>query len=219
VRRRTVRDLGTIAGVLVILLVLVSANTYFGLEQRRDKAIKFRKAVEAAKIAEGVDLVNWELFQATKGSIRKGATYVEDLQKIDEMPVNIVGYMVPINQFRSVDNFMLLPMPLDCYFCESPPMRDIIMIQLKPGEVVDLAEEPVLIGGQLHLNEGTNQKFFYTIDYAVLGPALETEILTRKRISEEHREHMRANDLQDVLSEEDKAGELIEGTGADSPSD
>ncbi len=216
-RRRTIRDLGTIAGVLVILLVLVSANTYFGLEQRRDKAIKFRKAIEAEKIAEGVDLMDWELFMATKGTIRKGATYVEELQKLDELPVNIVGYMVPINQFRNVDNFMLLPMPLDCYFCESPPMRDIIMIKMKPGEVVDLAEEPVLIGGQLHLNEGANQQFFYTIDYANLGPALEGEILTRKNITEEHRQHMRANDLQDVLSDEDKTGELIEGT--DSPSD
>jgi len=217
VRRRTIRDLGTIGGVLVILLALVSANTYFGLEQRRDRAIKFRKAVEQAKIAEGVDLLDWELFMATKGTIRKGATYVDDLKKIDEMPVNIVGYMVPINQFRNVDNFMLLPMPLDCYFCESPPMRDIIMIKMKPGEVVDLAEEPVLIGGQLHLNEGENQQFFYTIDYANLGPALKEEILTRKNISDEHREHMRANELQDVLSEEDKGGELLEGT--DSPSD
>ncbi len=216
-RRRTIRDLGTIAGVLVILLALASANTYFGLEARRDKAIKFRKAIEAAKIAEGVELMNWDLFQATKGTIRKGATYVEELQKFDQLPVNIVGYMVPINQFRSVDNFMLLPMPLNCYFCEAPPMRDIIMIKMKPGEVVDLAEEPVLIGGQLHLNEGPNQQFFYTIDYANLGPALEGEILTRKRISEEHREHMRANQIQDLLSEEDKEGELIEGT--DNPSD
>ena len=216
-RRRTIRDLGTIGGVLVILLVLVSANTYFGLEQRRDRAIKFRQAVEQAKIAEGVKLMDWELFQATKGTIRKGATYVDDLQNFDELPVNIVGYMVPINQFRNVDNFMLLPMPLDCYFCESPPMRDIILIKMKPGEIVDLAEEPVLIGGQLHLNEGPNQQFFYTIDYATLGPALEGEILSRKRISDEHREHMRMNELQDVLSEEDKAGELIEGT--DSPSD
>lgn len=216
-RRRTVRDLGTIGGVLVILLVLVSANTYFGLEQRRDRAIKFRKAVEAAKTAEGVDLMDWELFQATKGTIRKGATYVDDLVKLDEMPVNLVGYMVPINQFRNVDNFMLLPMPLDCYFCEAPPMRDIIMVIMKPGETVDLAEEPVLIGGQLHLNEGKNQQFFYTIDYANLGPALTGEILTRKRISEEHREHMRATTIQEMLSEEDKSGELIEGT--DSPSD
>jgi hypothetical protein len=217
VRRRTIRDLGTIAGVLVILLVLVSANTYFGLEKRRDRAIKFRKAVEQKQLDQGLELLNWELFQATKGTIRKGATFVDGLVAENKMPVNIVGYMVPINQFRNVDNFMLLPMPLDCYFCESPPMRDIIMIKMKPGLTVDLAEEPVLIGGQLHLNEGPNQQFFYTIDYANLGPALTGEILTRKNISEEHRQHMRANKIQDLLSEEDKSGELIEGT--DSPSD
>jgi hypothetical protein len=216
VRRRTIRDLGTIAGVLVILLVLVSMNTYFGLEQRRDRAIKFRKAVEAEQIRKGVDLIDWELFQSTKGTIRKGATFVEELKPHDTMPINIVGYMVPINQFRNVDNFMLLPMPLDCYFCESPPMRDIIMVKMKPGETVDLAEEPVLIGGQLMLNEGENQQFFYQIEYANLGPALEGEI-HQKRISEEHREHMRSTTIQELLSEEDREGELIEGT--DTPSD
>lgn len=196
---------------------MVSLNTYTRLEGNREKAIKFRQAVEQAKAAEGVDLMKWELIQSTKGTIRKGATFNEELQKFNGKPINLVGYMVPINQFRNVDNFMLLPMPLDCYFCQSPPMRDIILVKMKPGLRVDLAQEPVLIGGELILNEGTNQPFFYTLDYANLGPALEGEILSRKKITEEHLEHMKAVTVQEMLEKEDGQGDLIEGT--DAPSD
>ena len=212
-RKRTIRDLGTLLGVAVILALLVTVNIMWQLGGRRARAIAWREAVEKHQIADGVDLLNWDLLQETKGTKRKGATFSEELVPLDESVINVVGYMVPIDQFRKVSHFMLLPMPLNCYFCEAPPMRDIVLVELQEDKLVDLVEEPVLIGGQLILNEGPNPMFYYDVQTAVLGVAEKDGVLNKMIIDEEHKQHMMEKSIEEVMQDEDKEGTMLEGEG------
>ena len=184
-RKRYQRDLGTLLGVVVILAAVVLVNGYLRRDSLREMAIKMRAALEAKHRDEGVKLMDWDDMRKTKG--RREPTFPDVLKERDGRLVNLVGFMTPIDQFTQVSEFMLLPMPITCYFCERPPMRDIVEVQL--SSKVDMVNEPVLIGGRFHLNQEERPLFFYTLAEAKFNEAVEEEEVTRQDIGEEHRIH------------------------------
>ncbi|MFA6242046.1 MAG: DUF3299 domain-containing protein [Candidatus Hydrogenedentales bacterium] len=186
-RRRVVRDLGTILGIVVVLAVVVGVNIYMRLGDLVEKYDRIRRAEEANRTKQGITLLDWELLRKTKGTTRSGATFPEDLKGKRDQIVNIMGFMTPIDQFRDVEHFMLLPLPIQCYFCEAPPMRDIILVKMAKGDKVNLVEEPVLITGRLILNEGPKQTFFYTLENSTFNMKKD-EKLTPKQYPLQHRQ-------------------------------
>jgi hypothetical protein len=202
-RRRARRDLVTILGVVVVLVSIAGANVYMRIDTLKDQMIKVRKTAEDLRRKEGVALMDWELLRKTKGSIRSGARFHDTLKPYDGQPINVVGFMTPIDEFRDVTHFMLLPMPIYCYFCEAPPMRDILLIELEPGATANLVNEPVLIGGYLALQGNAGDPFFYSVTGAKWNAAVEGMQLTPKDIGQEHRLEM----MQ-------RGGELLSGEEA-----
>jgi hypothetical protein len=195
--------LGTIIGVVVILAGVVGVNIYMRLENLQAKFDKMRRAYEQAEVEKGTELLDWELLRKTKGSLRSGPKFDgELLPKADQM-VNLMGFMTPIDQFREATHFMLLPLPIECYFCQAPPLRDVMLVRLVEGQTVDLVEEPVLISGRLVLSSGTDEKFFYTLEDASRTTIGET---TQKRFDQQHRQEG-ATMGRDLLSVEDHAGQ------------
>jgi len=187
-RKRAKRDLLTLAGVIVILGAIVSVNTYLRLEGLKEMAGKMRMALEEKIRSQGFEVINWEVMRDTTGSYRRGATFSEDMTALDERLVNICGFMAPIDEFRNVTNFMLLPTPISCYFCDSPPMRDVIEVDLiKPGEMV---EEPIVVGGRMKLHDGKKPLFFYTIGEGRWNEAIDTEEMEDKETSADHQIHL-----------------------------
>ena len=185
-RRRSKRDLLTLLGVVVVLGGVVAANTYMRLDSLKEAARKVRMKFEQVKRSEGVELLEWDLLHETKGFLRTGPTFPENLKELDGHLVNICGFMTPIDQFRNVTEYMLLPVPITCYFCDSPPARDIFHIKLqKPTNMVN---EPILNGGRLHLYE-KGDLFFYTLADAKWNEAVKDEILTKKTFTEDHMTH------------------------------
>ena len=189
-RKRAMRDLGTVLGVVVILAGVLGANMYMRLESLKEKAIKIREKMEAGIRKDGTELLEWDLLRETKGTMKKGATFSEGLKARDDHLVHIVGFMTPIDQFRNVERFMLLPMPIYCYFCESPPMRDVLLIQMRDGtKVKKMWNEPILVHGDVKLYAEAGEPFFYAIEDAGWGKADEGR-LTEKIIEERHRKEM-----------------------------
>ena len=205
-RRRARRDLVTIIGVVVVLVIIAVANVLMRIDTLKDTMIKMRKAYEAERRKEGVALLDWELLRKTRGNSRTGARFHETLEPFNAQPVNIVGFMTPIDQFRDVQHFMLLPMPIYCYFCEAPPMRDILLIELEDGTTANLVNEPVLIGGYFGLQGNKGDPFFYSITNAKWNAAVEGMELTPKEIGQEHRLEMMR-----------RSGELLGGEGEKLP--
>lgn len=202
-RRRVVRDLGTIIGIVVILAGIVGVNFYMRLEGLQEKYDKIRRSYEQKATESGTQLLDWELLRKTKGSLRSGPKFDEELRPIAGQTVNLMGFMTPIDQFRNATHFMLLPLPIECYFCQAPPMRDVMLVRMAEGEHVNLVEEPVLISGNLVLNENNGEKFFYTLENASRATMGDT---TEKRYTTQHRQEGQTMG-RDLLSVDDHAGQ------------
>lgn len=179
----------TLGGVVVVLVGIVFANMYLRRSDLKEAAIKLRKQYERDWLKKGADLIDWKDMQKTKGNLRTGPTFAKAILDLEGRPVDIVGFMSPIDQFANVREFMLLPMPTDCYFCESPPVRDIIEVKLEEGK--KLVNEPILVGGPLELHKEPNVMFFTTIQSMTYNKTAKDQVLTRKRIAEKHRIELR----------------------------
>ena len=184
-KRRTKRDLTIFIGALIIIVSVALMN---GQLSRRGMAIEFeklREALEASEMEKGDLLLEWRLMRETTGSLRSGGTFSEELLARDGDVVNLIGFMVPQEQFRDVTEFLLLPIPLECYFCSMPPPRDVMLVQMAEGESTSIYLEPVILNGLITVNQGPDQKFFYKMTEVTLG-ALDGGELTKKRLQLQH---------------------------------
>ena len=207
-RRRVVREIGTIVGIVVILAVVVFLNGYMRRGTLADYMEKVRQAAEAEQSKTGASLLDWELLRQTKGNRRSGPTFAAGLVENRDQVVNLVGFMVPLYDIRQMTEFLLLPLPIQCYFCEMPPMRDVVLVQMEKDSKVDLVNEPVLVNGTLTLNEGAGTKFFYVVRDAQRGPAQQGVKFTRKSHGQEAVTHAMQMKQQQQGSDEEP---LIEG--------
>ncbi|MCX5759524.1 MAG: DUF3299 domain-containing protein, partial [Candidatus Hydrogenedentes bacterium] len=188
-RRRVVRDIGTFIGVIVILGVVVFINGQMQRGTLKDQMEKVRRAAETKQRGSGVDLLSWDTLRKTTGTRRTGPSFDKALVDKRGGSVSLIGFMVPLYDFRDIKEFILLPVPIECYFCQAPPMRDVMLVQMAAGKATDLAKEPVIISGELTLNEGPGTKFFYVIKDATRGAAEKCGKLTKKKITSEHTQH------------------------------
>ena len=193
-RKRAKRDLSVILGVVAILVAMAMANNFFYRSSLAERMVKYRQQVEQDRRSGGLDLLQWNLLRNTKGTVRSGPTFDPKLVEYDQKRVDLVGFMVPLDTFRQMKEFLLLPMPIECYFCGAPPMRDVMVVQMAEGETTDLFKEPVLINGTLKLNQGPGTKFFYVISGAKMGPGKEGGTLTRKTVEQQHMVHPQQSD-------------------------
>lgn len=199
-RRRVKRELAIIVGIVVVLGVLVFANAQVRREDLKERMIKVRQFAEETREVLGMELLKWDLLQKTTGVLRTGPTFHEKLLPYDQTVVTLIGFMVPIYEYRDVTEFLLLPMPLECYFCQRPPMRDVVLVQMREGKRAEVVNEPIMVGGIFQLNQGPGTKFFYAIREADWTAGRAGATLTRKMTP---LEHQRARPVEE---------ELLEGT-------
>lgn len=187
-RKRSKRDLLTLLGLVIIVGGIIGANGYMRRAGLREQFELIRAAMEQKHKEAGVALISWDELHKVTGQRRTGATFPESLKEKDGRLVNIVGFMSAIDQFRNVTEFMLLPVPVTCYFCDAPPMRDIIEVKLQ--QPANMINEPVLIGGRLRLHEGEKPLFFYTIEDGKWNEAVSEEETTEKVFDQQHKLHL-----------------------------
>lgn len=185
-RQRTKRDLIAIVGVVVILIGVFLLNDTFDRRLLAEAKEKERSQLESARARAGMEILRWNPMRATEGSLRSGPIFTDELKEWENKQVNVIGFMVPENEFREIREFMLLPLPIECYFCRRPPMHDVMHVVMEEGTTSSLWEQPVLINGVLRLHEGTGNKYFYSIEHAALAPAEEGATLQRRYIDPEH---------------------------------
>lgn len=185
-KRRTKRDLTIFVAILVVIGGVVFANTQLGRQGLAEDFENLREQLEQARVNSGVPVLQWNLVRTTKGSLRGGGKFTPELMEMNGQEVFIIGFMVPQEQFMKVTDFLLLPIPIECYFCAIPPSRDVLYVKLREGETAEIYMEPVVIRGRLTLNQGPGVKFFYTLEEATLDSALDGGELTKKRMNLQH---------------------------------
>lgn len=180
---------------------LVFANAELrrgGLVEQMDS---WRRSVEAAREEQGLELLDWDVIRNTRGTRQSGATFAEELEQHDDTRVDVIGFMVPVYEFREVSEFLLLPLPIECYFCEEPPMREVMHVQMRDGEMANLVNEPVMVNGRFSLDGDADSGYFYTIEDALWGPGQPDGDVTRKEIPMEHRLHEPVEEMREQLRE------------------
>lgn len=182
-RRRAKRDLMMLFSLIFVIGVVAFANYQFNRTDLAKRMNALRMEKEKGERDKGYTVIDWKHITETKGSARSGPTFVEELKKQNGKQINIVGFMQPLNQFRDMTEFILLPLPIECYFCRIPPISHVVIVQMAEGEATNLFKEPVVLNGTLKLGEGPGTKYFYTIADAKLGP---DQTLTQRYMKEEH---------------------------------
>lgn len=185
-KRRTKRDLGVLVGVMFLIGGVVFANTQLRRGNLAEKYEALRVSLESGHLEEGMNLLQWNVVRTTKGTLRGGGKYTEDLREYDAQPVHMIGFMVPLEEFRDVTQFLMLPIPIECYFCSMPPTRDVLFVQLQEGETAQIYSEPVLVLGNFTINQGPDQQFFYTLEDATIKAAEDSGELTRRKLELQH---------------------------------
>lgn len=199
-RSRVKRDLIALAGVILVVATIAFMNYNLNRGQLWEKYENMRMDAERKRGTMGLTLLPWKELMETKGSLRSGAQFTEKVQELDNTHVDLMAFMVPLNQFRDMTEFIVLPVPIECYFCRMPPASDVVYVQMKDGETVDYVyNEPVLINGLMTIHGEAGTKFFYRIEQATLGPGDPSKPLTQKDIPEEHMQapsqHKKEEDL------------------------
>lgn len=199
-RRRAKRDLSVLLGIFVLVGAGIFINYEFGRGELIERYTKMRTEVEARRMAKGdVRLLSWDAVRKT-GWGSTGAVFDELLMERDADNVDIIGFMTPIDRFADMTEFILLPLPIECYFCSMPPRRDVMLVTMADGATTDRYKEPVLINGTLELQEGRGARFYYKIKDATVQAAVEGQELTKWRIKQEHfaPDHMQEREPEDL---------------------
>lgn len=186
-RRRTRRDLGVLGGAIVIIGAITFVNMQFMRSSLAQQKNAERQGFEQARLQDdGIMTLSWKLIKATRGSLKKGGVYVPELLEQGGQITYLMGFMVPQEQFRDVTEFLLLPIPIECYFCSMPPARDVILIRMAEGETTQFYDQPVLIKGLWNNFNEPNTKFFYSMEGSYLESAEKGAKLKARRIDLRH---------------------------------
>lgn len=165
-RRRVKRDLTVILGVIVILAIVIVVNYGTNVAKLASKFEAIRTKVEEQASAKGIEFLSWKLMRATTGSLSAGGKFVPELEAVDGQHVNIIGFMVPFEQFNHMTEFLVLPLPLQCYFCQIPPARDVMYVRMKEGTDTKLYDNVMRISGTIKLHKEAGTKFYYSLENA-----------------------------------------------------
>ena len=185
-KKRTKRDIGVFLALIALVGGVAFANAQFRRGNQAEKYERLRAGLEAGHLQEGMNLLPWSLVQKTKGSLNRGGTFAAQLFDYNEQPTHMIGFMVPLETFINVSEFMMLPIPIECYFCAMPPSRDVLYVQLQEGETEQIYSEPVLILGTFKIHEGPDQTYFYSLEDATIKAAEDDGELTRRRLLLQH---------------------------------
>jgi hypothetical protein len=188
-----------VTGVVAVVIGGLFVNYFFTMTGAARQYGEWRMAIEKERREGGFEVMDWGLLQKSKGTMRSGATYAEELTPFDGEITNFIGFMVPLEQFRNVTEFMLLPLPIECYFCQRPPARDVLFVKLAEGEESNLFKEPVLLTGRFVLNPGEKVKYFYRLEDAYLGAGKKGGELTQKRVGAEHMAPSHTMDTENLV--------------------
>ena len=96
--------------------------------------------------------------------------FTNAVKALENKPVVLPGYMVPLENETSSTRIMLSSLPLNaCFFCGVGGPETVVEVYLKKR--TSYIEKPIQIKGVLRLNDKDPDKMIYVLDEAeVLGP-------------------------------------------------
>ncbi|HMS65695.1 MAG TPA: DUF3299 domain-containing protein [Ignavibacteria bacterium] len=101
-----------------------------------------------------------------------GKTLPEDLKKLDDENVEILGFMTPLNALQDMDEFLLSSAPpLNCYCAPPVFINEIIYVKLI-NKKTDFKTGAVRVKGQFQINTDIKDEYSDII-YSISGSDIE----------------------------------------------
>lgn len=92
--------------------------------------------------------------------VLKRWTYVEGksaipgyIKAFDGQDVEMIGYMMPLNELEHVKEFLLVPNLWGCCYGEPPAVNHIVTAKMPAGQTTECSSDPVQIKGRFHVAE------------------------------------------------------------------
>jgi hypothetical protein len=138
---------------------------------RRPLANRFNLAELPAITDTGINAIPWALLADTQVSRDFKPTFPKYLKELDGKRVSLGGFMQPLNEDLEVASFMLIEYPVGCWYCETPEMTGIVLVELPKGKSANFTRSLIKVTGTLKLNSTDPESFLYTIEKAKVGEA------------------------------------------------
>ena len=118
---------------------------------------------------KGLNALAWELIADTTIDRQARPTFARHLRGLDDLRVDIRGYMQPLGEDADVVAFLLVEHPVGCWYCEMPDLVHIILVELPDDKTFRFRRERVRVQGKLSLNSRDPENFLYTIKEAKIS--------------------------------------------------
>lgn len=93
--------------------------------------------------------------------------FSEDVKKLAGEEVEIRGYIIPVEGYKSHKEFVFSAYPYNmCFFCGGAGPETVLEVYAK--EPIKYTAEPVIIKGKLQLNNDDINRLIYSLEEAVL---------------------------------------------------
>ncbi len=112
---------------------------------------------------EGTNVLPWNAITMTTVDRQYKPTFPAYLRELDGRPVRLSGFMQPIGGDPDMNAFLLIEYPVGCWYCETPDITAMIMIEMPPGKSWRFSREPIQVTGKLQLNTKDPEDFLYKV--------------------------------------------------------
>ncbi len=159
ISKRWIRSGATLAAVLLLVGAIAVGNNTAQRLATQQQAATFLKDM-TAKEAERREVLSWEQLSQTRANIF-GVRYPEVVGEAEGNRTTVLGYPLPVHpsllteaqQESGNAYYLLMAMPRSLYVASAPPMNEVLLVELKEGEVIDAGPEAVVgIHGRLRLH-------------------------------------------------------------------
>lgn len=90
----------------------------------------------------------------------------EESKALEGKIVKVKGYMVPLDEYRGHNFFVLSALPYNvCFFCGAAGPETVMEVYTK--EDVEFSEKPIWVKGRLKLNDNDYDHLMYILEDAV----------------------------------------------------
>jgi len=93
--------------------------------------------------------------------------FAEDVQKLNGQEITIKGYIIPIEGYKSHQEFVFSAFPYSmCFFCGGAGPETVM--EVFASEAVKYTDDPVTLKGKLELNNDDINRLIYSLNDATL---------------------------------------------------
>ena len=93
------------------------------------------------------------------------------MELISPPAVELTGFMQPLGDDLECTSFLLIEYPVGCWYCETPEITGIVLIEMAPGQKASYTRNLIKITGKLTLNATDPESFLFSIGKAKVAPA------------------------------------------------